>query len=305
MTTKPAAVKENVSQVAELALESEPVRAPAVIPHPLEAVQPSDQPMRGSAFPRGGEILEQIAWLIQNGIAADQVDRYLEMQREQEKENARRAFHAAMAAFKREEIPAILKSKRVGYNTRDGDVVSYAHETLDQVVGAVIGPMARHGLTHKWILAQEKAGPKAVDGMITVRCVVTHERGHSEFVELFALPDDSGKKNRIQQVKSTVSYLERITLLAIAGLAAKGMDDDGRQGSEGDPTEPTPAAQDPPAGPRSRGGDGKATAKQIILIRKRLETAKRPEADLLAQFQIAELESLPFDRVNDVLAWIS
>jgi len=38
----------------------------------------------------------------------------------------------------------------------------------------------------------------------------------------------SGNKNPIQAIASTVSYLERYTLLAITGLTTKDMDDDGK-----------------------------------------------------------------------------
>jgi hypothetical protein len=52
--------------------------------------------------------------------------------------------------------------------------------------------------------------------------------GHSTKVTMTAGKDDSGKKNLIQQVASTVTYLERYTLLAITGLAAQDQDDDGK-----------------------------------------------------------------------------
>ena len=42
-----------------------------------------------------------------------------------------------------------------------------------------------------------------------------------------ASPDDSGGKNAIQSIGSTVSYLQRYTILALAGLATREMDDDG------------------------------------------------------------------------------
>ena len=41
-----------------------------------------------------------------------------------------------------------------------------------------------------------------------------------------APPDGSGKKNQIQQIASTVTYLERYTLFAILGLASADQDDD-------------------------------------------------------------------------------
>ena len=63
--------------------------------------------------------------------------------------------------------------------------------------------------------------------MIRVTCVLSHILGHSERVTLQASPDQSGGKNNIQAVGSTVTYLERYTLLAVTGLATAEQDDDG------------------------------------------------------------------------------
>lgn len=54
-----------------------------------------------------------------------------------------------------------------------------------------------------------------------------HDMGHTEKRTLRAPRDDSGKKNFIQSMGSTISYLERYTLLAVTGLATHDMDDDG------------------------------------------------------------------------------
>ena len=54
--------------------------------------------------------------------------------------------------------------------------------------------------------------------------------GHSESTTLEAAADQSGGKNAIQAIGSTVTYLERYTLLALTGLATH-EDDDGA-GSE-------------------------------------------------------------------------
>ena len=74
--------------------------------------------------------------------------------------------------------------------------------------------MGRHGLSYRWDIGQR-------DGRIHVSCIVTHKAGHSETVTMDAAPDNSGKKNSIQQIASSVTYLQRYTLLAIAGLATK------------------------------------------------------------------------------------
>ena len=50
----------------------------------------------------------------------------------------------------------------------------------------------------------------------------------SHVITMAAGPDGSGGKNAIQAIGSTVSYLERYTLLAATGLATEDQDDDGR-----------------------------------------------------------------------------
>jgi hypothetical protein len=54
--------------------------------------------------------------------------------------------------------------------------------------------------------------------------------GHSERTPLEASPDASGGKNGIQAVGSTVTYLQRYTLLSATGMAVQDQDDDGRGG---------------------------------------------------------------------------
>ena len=63
--------------------------------------------------------------------------------------------------------------------------------------------------------------------MMTVVCIVTHEDGHEERTQMSGLPDQSGKKNPIQQIASTVSYLRRYTLTGALGITVSDEDDDG------------------------------------------------------------------------------
>jgi hypothetical protein len=70
------------------------------------------------------------------------------------------------------------------------------------------------------------------EGSVTVTCEISHSLGHSESTSLTAPPDNSGSKNTIQAIGSTVSYLERYTILALTGLATFDMDNDGNAGGE-------------------------------------------------------------------------
>jgi hypothetical protein len=135
-----------------------------------------------------------------------------------------------MAAFKSEPHD-ILKTKYV--DVPGG--AKFWHATLADVVDGVVASLAKFGLSHKWITEQ-------ADKSIKVTCVITHELGHSESTEMVGAPDDSGKKNAIQQVGSTVTFLQRYTLMSICGLAAKDMDDDAKAagGRPKKPSEPEP-----------------------------------------------------------------
>lgn len=61
---------------------------------------------------------------------------------------------------------------------------------------------------------------------VTVTCIISHRDGHFEENTLSAGRDESGNKNSIQAVGSTLTYLQRMTLKASLGLAASD-DDDG------------------------------------------------------------------------------
>lgn len=176
--------------------------------------------------------LGMIEAMVSRGGDLSNLDKMLDLQIKWEANEARKAFVAAMAAFKAEPME-ILKRKLVSFKTRDGDETSYMHAELSDVTDTVVPAMGKHGLSHRWDIQQQ-------GGQITVICTITHALGHSEAVSMTAAPDASGKKNAIQQVASTTTYLQRYTLLAATGMATKGMDNDGRGDGYPDDDEPDP-----------------------------------------------------------------
>jgi hypothetical protein len=152
------------------------------------------------------------------GMSIADMKGLLELQKDWEANEARKAYVADMAEFKKNP-PDIFKRKQVNFTTRDGDITSYQHATIGDVTSLTVEGLAKHGFSHRW-------DPKQQDGKVVVTCILTHRMGHSESTTLEAAPDASGKKNSIQQMASSVTYLERYTLLAAAGLATKDMEDD-------------------------------------------------------------------------------
>ena len=157
--------------------------------------------------------LLQIA--VAQGADIDKLEKLMALQERWEANEARKAYVSAMAAFKANP-PDIFKTKQVAFND-----VSYKHALLSDATEQIGRALSAHGLSATWKTEQSEGG------MTRVTCIITHSQGHSESVSLQAGLDQSGKKNNIQALGSTVSYLERYTLFAATGLAAKDQDDDG------------------------------------------------------------------------------
>ena len=169
------------------------------------------------------EILQRA---VERGADIDQLTKLMDLQERWERNEAKKAFVAALGAFKADP-PKIVKNKHVSFGGGGRGGTEYDHATLDRVCEVIGKALAEHGLSHTWKMKQGE------NALVTVTCTLTHQLGHSEETSLSAMPDNSGSKNPIQAVGSTVTYLQRYTLLAATGLAAGDMDDDGKGGGGG------------------------------------------------------------------------
>jgi hypothetical protein len=132
----------------------------------------------------------------------------------------RKAFNNALADA-RAKLPIIRKNVHVTSDAA-GAQTDYWHEDLAEIVETVTPILSECGLSHRW-------RPSAKPGeSIEVTCIISHRDGHIEESTVAAGADMTGGKNEIQAVKSTIKYLERITLMAALGLASRRDDDDGR-----------------------------------------------------------------------------
>lgn len=193
-----------------------------------QIVEMPDRPMPALATNTGSDS-QVMMRLIETAMARPDFDivklqELLKVKQQWDANEARKAFVCAMTSFKAEPVD-IFKRKAVGYATNDGGFVGYKHAELSDVTDAIGPAMARHQLSFRWDIHQGQ-------GTITVDCIVTHVLGHSEKVTMSGQPDNSGKKNAIQQSASTVTYLQRYTLLAATGMSTKGEDDDGGGGKD-------------------------------------------------------------------------
>lgn len=186
---------------------------------PKQQLIPASQPEHGTAVTP----MAMLQMAVEKGASVEQLERLMALQERYEANEAKKEFVAAMTRFK--ENPKVIEKNAVVDFTSAKGRTNYRHATLANVCD-VIGPaLSEVGISHRWETEQLE------NGMIRVTCVLTHARGHSEKVWLQAGRDESGNKNNIQAVGSTVTYLQRYTLLAATGMAvADQQDDDGRGG---------------------------------------------------------------------------
>ncbi len=156
---------------------------------------------------------------VQNGASVETMEKLMALHERWEAGQARKAYDAAMASAKAE-IPVIAKNRTVDFTSTKGRT-HYRHEDLAEVARTVTPILAKFGLSYRFRTAANIGEP------VSVTCIISHRDGHCEEVTLLGPRDESGNKNSIQAVGSTLTYLQRMTLKAALGLAASD-DDDGK-----------------------------------------------------------------------------
>jgi len=145
------------------------------------------------------------------------IEKMMDLQERYEKGLSQKAYVQAMASFKKNP-PEILKTKHVEYVNSKNKTVEWDHAQLGEIAEAINKGLSEWDLYSRWDMEQpDKATVKTT-------CIITHADGHSEQISMSGPPDTSGNKDELKAVASTNTILQRLTLLALTGLAAKGTD---------------------------------------------------------------------------------
>lgn len=147
---------------------------------------------------------------ISKGAEVDQLEKLMALQERYDAKQAKSAFLRAMTEFQAS-VPRITKTKE-GHN--------YKYTPLADIAEQIKETLQLCGLSFRFEQNHESG--------IQVTCVVSHIDGHSERTTMKADADGSGSKNAVQAVGSTVSYLQRYTLIGALGLTTADEDIDAR-----------------------------------------------------------------------------
>lgn len=159
--------------------------------------------------------MDMLNMAVERGADIETLEKLMALQERWEANQARKAFDSAVADAKAEIKP--VSKNRTGHNQkRYADFAAYANE-VDPII-------SKYGLSYRFRTMQ--------DEKIHVTCILSHRDGHSEESPLSGPPDATGNKNAIQAIGSTLTYLQRYTLMQALGLAAAD-DDDGAEAGIG------------------------------------------------------------------------
>lgn len=230
--------------------------------------------------------------IVQAALKSGSVEIYREavaLYKELEGMAARKAFDNAMADAV---FPIVKKDRLVDYASTKSPTgrVTYKHEDLASVLRAVVPVLNENGLSHRFRVTSNVNEP------VTVTCIISHRDGYFEETTLCAAKDDTGGKNPIQQVGSTLTYLQRMTLKAALGLAAA-EDDDGRASSP---------ASDGFSGDMSLDDGGKfLTPAEVEDLRTKLKAVGCPESNFLRFVKVASLDVILAAKFSDCVKIIN
>ena len=208
---------------------------------------------------------------VEQGADIDKLDKLMQLEERWRENQAKQAFYQALTEFKKNPPKVAKDAINKQYNSK--------YSTLGHFTNVVNAALGENGLTASWEFDQKD------NGEIEVTCTLTHSMSHSKSVSLIAPPDTSGAKNKIQQIKSTITYLELATFQAITGIVAtdNAADDDGNSYTN---------------------KKVYITPDQVCDLQNALAVADLSETDLCKQAKIGSIELLEAQRFAGCKKWI-
>jgi len=159
---------------------------------------------------------------VNQGADIEKLERLMALSERYDANQAKKAFDLAMSEFQ-SILPVIEKGGVVDFESSKGRTY-YTYAKIEDIAEAIKPALKKTGLSYRFTQSQNVE-------LITVRCIVTHKDGHSEFSELTSGRDSSGGKDALKGIASTLSYLRRYTLTGLMGIVVGGEDFDSEDGT--------------------------------------------------------------------------
>jgi hypothetical protein len=145
-------------------------------------------------------------------VDIDKMERLFGMRERMQAQAAKTSYLAALAVLQAA-LPAVER-KGTGHNSK-----KYAR--YEDFIETIKEPMKSCNFSLSFRLKQEAA-------LLRIVGVLGHKDGHQEETELALPADNSGNKNAVQALGSSISYGKRYVGMTLLGIATEDEDDDGK-----------------------------------------------------------------------------
>jgi hypothetical protein len=142
------------------------------------------------------------------GATVDDLHRMMDLQVRHENRMAKKEFDAAIQRLI-EDLPVFVGHNKKGHNSDYAD--------LPQVMSAITPALRKHGFGLRW-----KTNNDGKNEVVT--CLLSYG-GYTDETTRAAPPDKKGGKSDVQASQSTVTYLQRRTVLQALGIVTADMPD--------------------------------------------------------------------------------
>ena len=154
-------------------------------------------------------------------VNIDKLEKLLDMQMRVLDRDSLMAYNKDMASMQ-SEMPIISKTGVIK-DAHGNERSKYAR--FEDIVRVIQPLLEKHGFSVNF-----KADFNG--NVLEIIGQVSHRMGHKEETKMILPFDDSGAKNKVQAIGSSVSYGKRYTLCMLLNIAASGEDDDGHAAAE-------------------------------------------------------------------------
>lgn len=159
-------------------------------------------------------ILSLLERAVQSNVSIESLRHLMDLYERYKQNEAKQLFYDALTGFQ-SECPPIKRTAKVSYKD-----VKYWYAPLGEISETIKPYLDKYGLSYRWEFDM------SAEDEIKVTCIVSHTAGYSVATSMKAKLDTSGNKSDIHARGSTLTYLERYTLVGALGLATADDDND-------------------------------------------------------------------------------
>jgi len=161
------------------------------------------------------ETLHPLIKMLGPEATIEDLQKMVALQERHEERLAKKAFDRDMVALQAEMPRVLQRDKLVEFSSKKGRV-SYRHTTLAAAMDQLSETISKHHFSINW-------HPTVRDRVVEVTCRLTHCDGHYQETMIPSPPDNNTLRSTAQNIASTITLLQRYTLLSLLGVATGDM----------------------------------------------------------------------------------